>query len=254
MKLFGLLLIALWSATAGARVFSFKDSNFGVMLRGTGGMSNLGDDAFGKSSGQDTTTDDQSKYQYGGEIAAVMGVGEKANFRLGAEIVRHHPVKGHGKNSSDAELFELESKTFVFNPNVAVEIIFDQGESTRWYGQLGVGYAMVDVENRYAMTAQGAGELGVGDFGEKLSGTGLAYIIGVGLETSALNNATLSLEAGYRYLKISELKHTGDVNNIVSPSGVAKGAAATNHDGSKRELDLSGAFVGAALRFYLHFL
>lgn len=243
----------LWAPLAQARVFNFNDTGLGVMLRGTGGTSSLGDSAFGDSSGTDTSMEDESKYQYGGEIGAVMG-GDSFNFRIGAEIIRHHPVKAHGKNPSDQERFELESKTFVFNPNVAFEIFMKKSESTRFYAQLGVGYAMVDVENRYEMTAQGTTDLGVGSFNEKMSGTGMSYILGAGLETRFIDNVTLSLEAGYRYLKITELKYTGEVNNIVTPSGAAKGAAATNHDGSKRAVDLSGVFLGTSLRFYLNFL
>lgn len=250
-----LIWLALSSAVSQARVFNFKDSGLGVFLRGTGGLSSVSDEPFGKSSGVDTSMDDESKYQYGGELGAVFGIGDSVNLRIGAEVMRHHPVKGSGRNPSDQERFELESSTFVFNPNLALEFLFKQSQATRMYVQLGVGYAMVDVENRYDMTSTGTAELGgIDDFNEKMSGVAPSYLLGVGMETQALDNVTLSLEGGYRYIKVSELKYTGDVNNIVSPAGAAKDAPALNHDGSQRELDLGGFFVGAALRFYLHFL
>lgn len=225
------------------------------MLRGTGGTSGIADDPYGNSSGNGTSMDDESKYQYSGELGVVLGMGENVNFRLGAEIMKPHPVQGHGKNStSNADRFEIESSTFVFNPNVALELMFKAGQSSRYFGQLGVGYSMVDVENRYDMTATGVSELGVDDFNEKMSGTAISYLVGVGLEATLLDNVNFSLEGGYRYCKVAELKYTGDVNNIVAPSGAKKGEAALNGDGSKRTLDLSGFFVGASLRFYLHFL
>jgi opacity protein-like surface antigen len=248
------ILILSWPFAVHARVFNFKETGLGVMLRGTGGMTGVADDAYGNSSGDGTSMDDESKYSYGGELGAILGLGEGFNVRIGAEILKPHPVKGHGKNPSDQERFELESSVFMFNPNIAFEIFLKKSDSIRFFGQFGVGYAMVDVENRYDMTTQGTTDLGVGDFNEKMSGTAIAYMIGAGLETTMLDNVTLSLECGYRYVKISELKYTGDVNNIVAPSGAAKDATALNNDGTKRTLDLGGVFAGASLRFYLNFL
>jgi opacity protein-like surface antigen len=256
MNLKSALLIgfALISAASEARVFSYKDAGLSVLLRGTGGMSSVSDAPFGQSSGVDTTMDDQSKYQYGGELGMVLALNDKTNLRLGAEVMKHHPVRGSGKNPAEQERFELESSTFVFNPNLAFEFLFKQGQSSRFFVQLGVGYAMVDVENRYDMNSTGTAELAVDDFNEKMSGSAPSYMAGVGMEFQALDNVALSFEAGYRYCKIAELKYTGDFNSIVAPTGTHKGDPALNHDGSQRELDLGGAFVGAALRFYLHFL
>ena len=250
-----LLFIMIASPPAFARVFSFKDSNLGVMLRGSGGTSSVGKDPYGDSSGSDTTIVDETKYNYSGELGLVLGMGSSFNLRIGSEIIQHHPVKeGHGLNPGGIERFQLESSTFVFNPNIAAEIFFEAGATTRFFAQLGLGYAMVDVANRYTMTATGTSELGVNDFNEKMSGTGISAMVGAGLETFLLDNVTLSLDAGYRYIQVSELKYSGDVNNIVRPTGALKGEAALNTDGSKRELNLGGVFVGASLRFYQHFL
>ncbi len=255
MKISVLALVLCFGSSAYARVFNFKDTGLGVMLRGTGGLSSVDKDPYGDSSGSSTEIDEQTKYNYGGELAAVWGMGQNYNLRLGAEVMQHHPIKeGHGKNAAGTDRFQFDSSTFVFNPNIAAEIFLEAGSKFRFFAQAGVGYAMVDVENRYTMTATGTSELGVGSFNEKMSGTGMSYLVGAGFEALMLDNVTISVDGGYRYIKITELKYTGDVNNIVAPAGAAKGDTALKNDGTKRELNLGGLFVGASLRFYLNFL
>lgn len=246
----------LWiAAPAEARVFNYKDSNLAMFLRGTGGTSNLGDAPFGDSCGADTEISEGSKYSYSGELGLLIGLGGTANLKFGAEALQHRPVsEGKGKNASDVERFSLDSSTFVFNPNLAIEIVLDGAGSTRYFASGSVGYAMVDVENRYTMTATGTSDLGVSDFNEKMSGTGMSATLGGGLETLFTDNVTFTLEGGYRYLKVKKLTYRGDVNNIVKPAGASKGDEALNHDGTSRALDLSSFFVGVSFRFYLHFL
>jgi len=241
------------TTAAEARVFNFKEGNLGVMLRGKGGTSSIGKDTFGNSSGADTVIEDEIKYSYGGELGVIIGMGSSMNLRIGAEMVRHHPITdGNGKNPAGQDRFTYDAYTFLFNPNVAVEIFMEEGDSTRVFAQVGVGYAMVDVENRYRMTAQGTSDLGVNDFSEKMSGTTMSYLIGAGFETVMLDNVTFSMDAGYQYIRLKDLKYTGDVNNFVG--GGTKGESALTHNGTKRELNLSTPFVGASLRFYLNFL
>lgn len=255
MRLVLALTLLLSGAEAQARVFNFNDGGLAVFLRGKGGTSSVGKDTFGDSSGADTVIEDEVKYSYGGELGVLLGVGSGFNLRLGAEIIRHHPVTdGNGKNPAGQDRFTYDAYTFLFNPNIAAEIFLEQGQSTRYFAQVGVGYAMVDVENRYRMTAQGTSDTGLSDFNEKMSGTTMSYMLGVGLETLMLDNVTFSLEAGYQHIQLKELKYTGDLNNFVSPGGAAKGDPALKHDGSKRELNLSTPFAGASLRFYLNFL
>jgi opacity protein-like surface antigen len=246
--------LAFFAAPAEARVFNYKDSTLAMFLRGTGGTSNLGDAPFGDSCGTDTEISEGSKYSYSGELGLLIGLGS-VNLKLGAEALQHRPVaEGKGKNSSDVERFSLDSSTFVFNPNVAIEIVLDGAGNTRYFASGSVGYAMVDVENRYTMTATGTTDLGVSDFNEKMIGTGMSATLGGGLESLFTDNVTFTLEGGYRYLKVAKLTYRGDVNNIVKPAGASKGEEALNHDGTSRALDLSSFFVGVSFRFYLHFL
>ncbi|MGE4130854.1 MAG: hypothetical protein AB7F86_04415 [Bdellovibrionales bacterium] len=254
MRFWLALALVFAASSAQARVFSFKESGLGMFLRGTGGTSAVGDDPFAKSSGSDTSVSGKTSYAYSGELGVVFGLGSMVNLRLGAEVIQHHPVKEtSGKNSSDIERFQLDSSTFIFNPNLTMEVIFHQEGNTRYFGELGVGNSEVTVENRYTMTSTGTSELGVTDFNEKLSATALSYHVAAGLETLFTDTVTFVAQVGYRILTVDSLKYKGDVNNIVSPSGAAKGDKALKNDGTARSLDLSGVFVGVAFRFWLHF-
>lgn len=248
-----LSLLVILPLTAQARVFSFKDSNLAAYLRGTGGFSEVEQDPFIHSSGVGTSVEAKTDYSYSGEIGMLFGMGESVRVRLGVELIQHFPIKdATGTNASGTERFQLESSTTVFNPNVAFEMTYAAAGNTRYFFELGAGYADVTVENRYTMAA--TSDLGIGDYNEKLTALGYSGTFAFGLETLFVDNTTFSLVAGYRYLPVPELKYKGDAITAQSPSGVAKGDVAKNHDGSNRSLDLSGIFVGLSLRFYLNFL
>lgn len=243
------------SVTVEARVFNYKDASLAAFIRGTGGTSGVNQDPFANSSGVDTSVSGKISYAYSGELGAVIGLGDSMNLRIGAEGIQHHPLKeAKGSSPTDVERFTMESSVFVFNPNLTLEFFAAHSGSLRYYGSVGVGYAMIDVENRYTMSP--TNDLSVNtDFNEKMYATSTSYQVAAGLETLFVDNVTFAADVGYRYLKAASLKYRGDVNNFVAAPGTAlKDAEVLNHDGSARSLDLSGFFVGVAFRFYLHFL
>lgn len=251
LSLFILCLAAAFATAAQARVFSFQDANLAPYLRTTGALSHLGKAAFSSSSGTDTVLSGESAYAYSGELGFLFGLGDSVKVRLGAEMIEHKPVDAKGLNPSGAERFKLASSVTVFNPNVSLEFIYKTSANVRFYFLLGGGYADVTVDNIYTMSNN---DLGVGNFSEKLSGTTYSGHAGIGAETLFVDNVTFSIDLGYRYLPVRSLSYKAAVNNIVSPSGVAQGAEALNHDGNPRTFDLSGISAAVALRFYLHFL
>lgn len=248
-------VLILVPSLASARVFSFKDARLAAFIRGTGGLSSVGQDPFATSSGTDTTIDGETKYQYSGELGLAIGFGDRTNVRFGVEAIQHRPVsQAKGLNPAGQERFELESDVFVFNPNVTLEYVFSSAGNFRLYGMAGVGMADVTVENHYKMTALGTTDYSVGDFDEKMQGSGIESHFGGGFEVLFTDNVTFSADAYYRYLKIQTLKYKGDANTIVSNTGVAKGDVVLNQDGNKRALDLGGLVFGFTFKFYLNFL
>lgn len=246
------LAMLMVSLSAHARVFSYKESVLAAYLRGSGGLSAVGQKPFGDSSGIDTSIDDSTKFNYSGELGAQFGFSENVRLRLGVELLQHRPVKeAKGLDATGAERFSLDSSVFILHPVATLEYTYSVKGGIRFFSALGVGYADVTVENRYAMTAQGESALGVGSFNEKMSATTTSAQVAIGMETLFVDNVTFALDLGYRYMPVKSLKYKSNVNNIVSPSGAQKGAEALSHDGTQRSMDLGGVFIGAAFRFHL---
>lgn len=252
---FAFLIFAVLAVPAQARVFNYKDSGLAAYLRGTGGFSKVNQEPFAHSSGG-ADIEEGSHLNYGGEIGFLFGLSANLHMRVGAEVIQARPVsQAKGTNSSDAELFSLDSSVFVFNPNVTFEYVYSGAGNLRFFSAVGAGLADITVENRYTMTATGTSAFGgVQDFNEKMSAQTTSGHFLIGLETLFLDNVTFTADVGYRYMPVKELKYKGDTNNIVSPGGVTKGSTVYNEDGSKRTMDLGGLFAGIAFRFYLNFL
>ena len=247
--------IGLSSSRAEARVFSFKDADLAAYMRGTGGLSAVGQEPFNHSSGTDTLIDGKTQFDYSGELGLAVGLSQEWQLRLGAEIIQHRPVSDEpGTSPAGAQRFTLYSSVGVFNPNLTLQYTFRNLGGLRVYGHFGGGYSQVTVENTYKMTAVGTTAYGVGDFKEIMVANVPSGHVGVGMETLFTDNATFSLDVGYRYMKVPQLTYKTDVQNILSPTGVAKGKIVVNADGSQRRLDLGGLVVGLTFRFYLSFL
>ena len=254
MRGFFLAALLLMASAAQARIFNYKDSNLAMFLGGSLGTSQASQDAFANADGA-AAVDKDTKYAYSGEFGVLLGLNENLRMRMGAEIIQHTPIsKAPGLNASGAELFSLDSSIFVFNPNLVFEYSFKNLGGFRFFGEAGVGYAMVTASNSYAMTAAGTSAFGVSDYKEGMTGTAISSMAGVGMEMIFVDNTTFSLHAGYRHIPVKELKYAGDVKTISQPGGVSKGDTVLNSDGSKRALNLDDIFVGVTLRFFLHFL
>ncbi len=249
------LLLFLFSTSAHARVFNYKDATLAAFLRGTGGFSQLNQDAFAGSVGN-AEVKDTTNFDYSGELGAVIAMSPVWHLRIGAEVIQHRPVsESKGLDTSGNELFKLTSSVFVFNPQVTFEYVYGAGTSVRYYAAAGFGMANVTVVNTYTMTTAGTSAFGVGNFDEKMESNTYSGHIETGLETVFTDNVTFMTDVGYRYLQVAKMKYKGDATTIQSPTtGVAKGDTVTNPDGSTRTLNLSGLFVGVAFRFYLNFL
>jgi len=237
---------------ASARVFSYKESSFFPYLRGTGGLSALRKDPFAHSSGVTTSVDALNSYNFSGEFGFVFRLGSMLNARLAGEVIQSRPITGAlGTSPAGAERFAIDSLVQALNPHVTFEYIYETSGDTRFYWLVGAGWAQVTVENNYTMTATGTTDLGVSSFRDLMGQDLISYQAGTGFETLFADHVTLALDFGYRYLPVSKMTYKETVQNILSPSGVQKGANVVNPDGSRRKLDLSGLFLGLALRFHL---
>lgn len=253
--MFGLLYALALSGPAQARVFNWKEATLAAYVRGTGGTSALGKNAFAASLGTGESVDATSALSYGGEIGAFFAFTPSVHVRIGAELLQSRSVgQAPGVNASGTELYRLNSTVSAFNPNVTLEFSRSSVGILRYFGYLGAGYATASVQNQFTMTAAGTSADGVNDFNEVMAGHAISGALGAGAEILFTDNATCVLDIGYRYMRFSNLKYTGDATTINPSAGVQKGDAVLGTDGQPRVLDLSGVTVGVAFRFYLNFL
>ncbi len=240
--------------SADARVFSYKEATLAPFIRGSGGLSQLGQDAFANANSS-TAVEGDSPYQYGGELGLMMAVSTRLNLTLGAEVIQHSTYSSApGTNAAGTELYKLDSSVFIFNPNVGLEYIHGQSGSLRYSAKVSVGMANVTVVNGYKMTPAGETALGVESFDEKMQANVISSSLGLGLETLFTDNVTFFTDLGYRFLQVKGLQHKSNTQTLVSPEGVSAGDDAVNGDGSARKLNLSGFYLGVGFRFYLTFL
>lgn len=249
-QILAVLLIWLCSSQSQARVFSFQTEDMAAYFRGTTGLSSVKQKPFAKSSGTATTlSDEEPLLNYGGEVGFLFKISPFSNLRFGIELMRTRASDVKGSASDGTKWFDLTSDVFVFNPMMTVEAVFESGETSRFVGYVGIGYASVRLENEYTMTAAGEAAL-VPSYKEKSTGSFVNGVIGVGWEALLVDNVTVLMDAGYRFLDVNKLKYSG--NATVIGGSASKGSEVSNtNDGSKRGFDLGGPFLGLSFRFYI---
>lgn len=244
------LCIVFGAQEARARIFDFADKRASTYFRGSYGPSNVGDSAFGQSSGAGVDTDQTVSSHLSGEIGFVFAA-TKLNLRIGVEYLMPKKLSDvSGSNGSGAKMFDLESEITALIPGASIELIMYQSPVSRILLGVGLGLASVALENVYTMTPAGNAALGVGDFTEKGKAnvaTAQAYI---GWERHFTDTVTVLFEAGYRHLPVAELESSSAAATI-SDSSLSDGEALKNMNGGTRTLDLSGPFAGLAFRFYI---
>jgi hypothetical protein len=113
----------------------------------------------------------------------------------------------------------------------------------------GLGYAFVYLDQTYTMTSAGTSALGVSDYIEKASTQTLAWKLFLSAETELVDTTTITLEVGYRSVKVGAIQSSKDTEAIVGSE--PKGSDLKNMDGSNRAFDLGGAYGSVLFRFYL---
>lgn len=234
---------------ASARVFDFNKETIAAYLRGTGVLSNVGDKAFGDSSGTSTSTTDKVAYNFGGEFGAMFALAQGVSFRAGLELYQAKPLPSvSGKNASGAELFALKSTVFSWGPIATLEFVVLRGASYRGFLFGGAGYSTVTMENEYTMTTLGAATL-VPSYTEKSEATAIYGFTGAGLEAELADTTTIAVDVGYHYFPVS--KFTYKSNETTIQGAKSKGGTVVNDDGKTRSLDLGGVTFSVSLRFYI---
>lgn len=243
------LATVLYSFSASARVFDFKDEHWAIYIGGTFGNSSAGDGAYALSSGNGVNFDKKVLTTSSAEAGLLISL-SRINLKLGTEYVMPRDLKGiKGSDASDTELFSLDSNVSALVLGGSLEMIAYQKPRARFLIGVGYGYAMASLTNRYTMTPAGTTALGVGDFSEEATGTGTMIQGYTGWELNITDVWTVTFHIGYRDLQIPGFKSTKATTAI--SGNQSDGQEILNMDGSARALNLSGAFAGINFRFYL---
>lgn len=232
-----------------ARVFHINRESFAPYVRATYALA-WDNTTFSESSGANTTVDGQAASNTGGEFGFLYAT-PVLSFKFGLELMAPTKQKGiKGYDAADTELFSLDSESTLMIPKAGLEFNVQQWQQSRLFLLVGAGMANLTTKNTYDMTAAGTAALSANDYNEELKASALMYEASLGFETVLSDTTTWILEAGYRQLKFSELKHNKDAT-LIGGSSAEKGDVATKNDGDNRTLDMSGYYAGLSFRFYL---
>lgn len=240
------LLLLILSAPVQARVFNLDQQKVAFYFKGNIGTSRLERDAFVRSDGAVATITEEVLFQYAGE----MGLFFAANtwgFRVGVQGIYPQVLDNvEAKNAAGNIEYNMRSRIFGVLPVVHVLYSFIQNKSVRWYVAGGGGMGSVTILNSYTFTS--VSPYNLVDFTEEGTAWVPMYEGSTGLEFSLVDNVTMLVDMGYRYMLATGFKHTRAVNTFQGPVG--KGDKVTNHGGAERELDMSSAYIGMGFKFY----
>jgi hypothetical protein len=245
------ILLGGWSAQA--RVFNVNSESLAAYVSGT--WSPTFDNTLTSESNTNSSTsvsiNARHPYNLSGEFGFIYAQ-PRVNLRFGLEVIHPFDIKDEiGKDSNGGELYSLTSETSVLIPKVAIEVTAKRFSTTRLLVTGGVGYGYLIARNSYTFTPTGTAKYGgIPDFYEDLRGYAMMYEGSVGLEGLLSDMTTYVLQAGYRSLNFTEVKHNREVVTFQGP--VNPGDVAQNKNGQNRTLDLSNFYLGIQLRFWIH--
>ncbi len=238
----------LFAASAEARKYDMKNEVFATYFGGGFGPSNVFDHAFTMAAGSGVQTDQLVRSNFSGEFGIILAI-SKLNIRLAGEYLVGRALSGVKGNVGATEYYDLDSKITAFVPMALIETEIWSKTETRIVIGGGMGVASVSLDQDYQMTATGATNLGVASYIEKGSASAPTWRAYVGGETLFVDTTTISLELGYRELKVGSLQSTKDTTSLTGAQSA--GTTLINMDGSPRSFDLGGAYANIYFRFYL---
>lgn len=256
--LFLMCLVFFNSQKSAARVFSYKDSWFTTYLRGSAGLSHLGDNAYDDTTGNNTKFDEEVTYNFSGELGLALQFSEEMVLRFGVEGLQAKNRDAKGVVASNpSNYIEVESSVLSFSPIVTAEYNYITLVNTRFYVLAGAGYSTIKVSNENTLSSGAATAYSYVDanpYKEAWVGKPtFSYHGGLGMEYFVFDNVTMSLDLGWRILHVEEFEYQDTITVIrgSSSTSVTKGATVRDNRGQTVDLDMGGLFVGLMFKFYI---
>lgn len=240
-------LLMLISVSAQARVFDINKEGFAGYIGFTGGPSAVGKSAFEDEAGSSVTYTNEVKYNYSGEFGFLYSR-PAASMRFGFEILKPQSLNNLVGHGSGGDLYSESSDLMGYIPKLTLEVNLRRDQDSRSFVTGSIGYATVTLKNSYTLTAAGNAAYPGMDQNMEAKGTGILWSASIGHELLMTDTTTFLFELGYRRLTVNNLKYTRSGsyfgNSVNDGDDVLK-------NGSSREIDLSGLYLGATFRFYL---
>lgn len=236
--------------TAEARVFDINTENFASYFKGQYGTSSLAQKPFAPAGGTGATYDGTYSTQMGYEFGFVYA-SRYMNMRFGFEVIKPPNMETiKGTDAGGADLFTLNNNISVYAPKIGVELNVKQWKESRFFISIDYGQASGTIENSYKFTTAGSNQYGgIADFREEIKGSAALMEYALGFEMFMFDTTTVVFDAGYRQLTFASFTH--NVASTGFQGSVAKGAPATNTDGTTRSYDFGGPFASIMFRFWI---
>lgn len=242
------IALLVFSCAAEARNLDLKNDRFAPFIRGTFGYCLAGTSAFGASSGADTTFDKSANFSTGGEIGLAVE-GTMLGMRLSIEyLIPKQLTSAEGRNAAGTTELSLESKMGAYIPQVNFDYNMRTTNSSRFFVGGGVGMAVLSLDNQYTL-ATGSSYSAIGNLHETGTGRTMGGQAYAGYETHFTDTVTIALDVGYRYYNFTTINSTKTQTGFTGAQ--VEGQPLKNHDGSDRQINLSGPFSALMIRFYL---
>lgn len=242
-----LVIIALFSSVAQARVFDINRDSMAPYVSFSGGPSALGSKAF-ENEATSVSVSGETKYNYGGEFGFLLSR-RLVNVAFGIGILKPSPVNNiSGADGGGTQVYSGESEILGFVPKVSVEFNLHGDNQSRSFISVSGGLASVTLKNSYTLTAAGTTAYPGVDTVLESKGSGTELAAGIGYEGVLSDSVTYAFQFGYKQLKIDNLKYSKDYNTF---NGAVSSGAAVMNGSSSRVLDLSGGFISLGFRFYM---
>lgn len=247
--IFSLLILTLASTPAWARKFSLEQRHVAPYFKGSWNSSTIGKDAFKDANGNATGISEEVQYQYSGEFGLFL-LSKSFGVRIGVLGVYPQILDNvEGKNSAGALQYNLSSSIYGVFGVIHLEYNMLFTPSSRMYFSVGGGIGSVTVLNHYKFV--NANTYSLGDFTEELRAYPPVFEGALGFEFLLLDNVTMFMDAGYRHLLVTDLRHQRDFSGFNSTT-IHKGDEARDVNNKRREINMGAAFVGLGFKFYIN--
>lgn len=243
-----LLILFIFPAVTEARIFRLSQETFSGYFSGSIGLSQVEDAAYSDSSGAQTVFGDEPGLNYSGELGISFS-SVFMHFTLGLEFIAPEKMDIEGSNSAGTKLMDLESN--IRATVLKAGLFFPMMVTNSYRSYVGVtgGLASLKMENTYELTATGQGLYSLTNYSETAEATATTFGLIVGFEYNFADTSTVIIEGGYRYLPVDEWEYSKADTGFTG--SYSKGDPVVNHDGSKRETDLSGLYLGIGFKLYI---